>query len=173
MTEIEASVVGARSLARELEQMARGIEPELRETQKALGEDAELIFAAHAPKGPSGRLSRGIVSSVEGDGVIVTAEARNPLSGYDYVRVTRFGHRVTRIVPRRDRSAASVVATKGKRGTGRRAALRFSIGGRVMYRQSVKGYKPSGDWAEKAMPQVQSAARVAEARLTRKIEALL
>lgn len=127
------------------------------EIEKAVGgvaDDAELIFQAFAPRA-SGRLARGIRAIKAGKVALVFVRARDPRTGYDYVAVTRFGHRRSRIRPRSDRAPASVVATGSGRATGGQAALRFTMGGRVLYRRSVRGFKPRGDWAEKAEPQIQ------------------
>jgi hypothetical protein len=127
----------------------------LREAMREVGDDSEVIFQAHALH-HTGRMGRGIKSDVVGRNVEVTVTARDPISGYDYVGVTRFGHRKAFIEPRPDRAQASVVSTGGRRGTVRKgnAALRFVIGGRVIYRRRVRGFHPSEDWAERAMPEV-------------------
>lgn len=134
------------------------------EAQRELGRLSEVVFGAHAPH-RSGRLIRGISSTVTGAAVTVRAEARNPFTGYDYVGVTRFGHKVARIFPKHftGRSLATGKARKG--------ALRFSIGGRVLFRASVAGYRPASDWGEDALPEVRGQAQVVATRLGRKIEA--
>lgn len=139
----------------------------LNETMRGLGEDAELIFQAHA-RHRTGRMARNIKSDVVGRTVVVSVEARNPQTGFDYVAVTRFGHRVARIYPQ-VRSRATVLATGNRRKHGKKAMLRFVIGGRVFYRHSVKGFKPEYDWADRAMPEVNQAAERAMAALGRKI----
>lgn len=137
--------------------------------QRDLGRAAEVVFGAFAPF-RSGRLIRGIASLVAGGKVVVRADARDPASGYDYVGVTRFGHRVARISPKGRRYAASVLSTGKKRSSGKRAALRFTIGGRAFFAASVRGYKPASDWATDALPEVEAEARVIVDRLGRKIE---
>jgi hypothetical protein len=47
------------------------------------------------------------------------------------------------------------------------AALRFVIGGRVLYRRWVRAYHPSHDWVEDADPAIDSAIEAATARLAR------
>jgi hypothetical protein len=132
--------------------------------QKELGRRAEVAFGAHAPH-RTGRLIRGITSIVLGGTVIVKDEARNPATGYDYVGVTRFGHKAARIYPKH--SATSTVATGKARG----GALRFVIGGKVLFRASVAGYHPDHDWAEEALPEVQAQAQVVASRLGQSIQA--
>lgn len=142
----------------------------LNETMRGVGEDAELIFQAHALY-QSGRMARGIKSEVQPNQVVVTAVARDPQTGYDYVGVTRFGHRKAYIEPRADRARATVMLTGSRRGTVRRgnASLRFVIGGRVLYRRRVRGFHPAVDWAETAMPQVNQAAEHAMKTLGHRI----
>lgn len=150
------------------------------EAQRELGRRSEVSFAAHAPF-KTGRLIRGISSQESGSTIIVKDEARNPESGYDYVGVTRFGVREARIYPKH-RFASVVLATR-KRRKGEllthgydsfvdgRPALRFTIGGRVLYRASVAGYHPDHDWAEDALPEVQAQAQVVASRLGETITA--
>lgn len=139
----------------------------LTEAMEGVGEDAEIIFAAHALH-KTGRMARGVKSRTVGGEVLVTVEAKNPLSGFDYVAVTRFGHRKARIEPTA-RNRATVVATGRARKRGREAMLRFVIGGRVMYRRSVRGFHPATDWAATAMPEVNQAAERSLGTLGRKI----
>lgn len=144
----------ARWLAARLQAAAAGLLFPLHRELDALGRDVERIFAAHAPV-KSGRLRRGVVSTRAGRMVVVRATARNPQTGYDYVGVTRFGHRKAWIYPRQAR------------------ALRFVIGGRVIYAKRVRGYKPATDWRDEAMPAVRAAADAAAVRLGRRVEAIL
>jgi hypothetical protein len=81
------------------------------------------------------------------------AHARNSESGYDYVGVTRFGHRTARI------SAKNA------------GALAVQIGGRTIIRKSVRGYHPAGDWASGVTGEVQKLVEVAGARAGGRIAA--
>ena len=152
-----------------LGRMRARLGPQLDRELDALGEDAEMIFAAFAPS-KSGRLARGIVATRAGRMVVVRSTARDPSSGYEYTGVTRFGHRAAYIYPKARRSA-SVVATRGERARGRRAALRFTLGGRVVYASRVRGYRPASDWATDALPAVEQAADAAAGRLGRRVNA--
>ena len=140
----------------------------LNKTMIGIGEDAELIFQAHA-RHKTGRLARGIVAHWVGGQVLVTATARDPQTGFDYVAVTRFGHRVEFIEPRADRARASVLATGKRRKKGSQAALRFVLGGRVMYRRRVRGFKPEYDWRDRALPEVKVVSDRAIATLGQRI----
>ena len=142
----------------------------LRETIEGVGEDAELIFAAHAPT-RTHRLARSVRARWVGSQLVVTASARDPQTGFDYTAVSRFGHRVAFIEPRADRGAATVLATGRARATGGRAALRFVIGGRVFFRRRVKGYKPATDWRDEAMPAVEAVTETAMRTLGQRIVA--
>ena len=171
MATFPAKVHGSERLARNLSRAAAQIRHELDRSMRELGDTAELIYAAHALR-RTGRMARNIVARGLGGGVLVTVQAKNPLTGFDYVAVTRFGHRVRRIVPTR-RFAASTTATGAARATGRRAALRLTIGGKVLYRRSVKGFHPASDWAERALPQIEGQAQIVANRLGRRIEELV
>lgn len=161
---LKARPVGVERIVQRLRVGAERLPRDTLEAQRELGRRAEVIFGAHAPH-RSGRLIRGISSSVLGGKVIVKAEARNPESGYDYVGVTRFGHKVARIYPKG--TSGSVLAN----GKAKKGALRFSVGGKVLYRASVAGYHPASDWADDALPEVRGAAQTVAARLGRQIEA--
>lgn len=115
--------------------------------------DAVDIFKEHAP----GRIADGVIVVGRGSEVEIFAYAKDPLSGYDYVGVSRLGHKKAVIKPRRDRSAASVLATgkPRKSGKSKKATLRIPLkAGGFIYRQSIKGYRPKVDWAEVAQERV-------------------
>lgn len=162
-----------QGLADRVQREARGLRERMRSVKREVGEDAELIFAAHALKGETGRLSRGIRAIAAGDAIIVRADAKNPTSGYDYVGVTRFGHRAKWIYPRSDRRPASAVATHSLRRRDQRAALAIHIGGRVIFRSRVRGFRPRSDWAADAIPEVVEEANIRLAEFGRDITARL
>lgn len=157
MSSFRAYFVNAGRLVARILGLQRMIPGEIERGVRGLADDSELIFQSFAPR-QSGRLARGIRAIVSGKHAIITAFARTPTTGYDYVGVTRFGHRQARIRPRSDRRPASVSATGRPRATGGRASLRFTMGGRVLYRKSVRGFRPKGDWAELARPNIEAAA---------------
>ncbi len=145
---------------------------ELRDAVQDVADDAALIFASYAPKGRSGRLGRGIrVVSAQGrlsSGRFATgrqfaivASAKNK-EGFDYVGVSRFGHKQLFIRPSIDRKPASVVSTRkprrryGELKKGERPALRIPArnGGPAIYRNVVRGVKRTHDWAETAQDAV-------------------
>lgn len=163
----------ASKIARRLETASLRLPPETQTTARVLTRGAVLIYRGFAPAGRTKRLRRGIRMVSSGGAYAVRADATNPDTGYDYVGVTRKGHRVKIIKLRSDRASASVIATGSARGTGRKAALRIVIGGRVLYRRSVKGYKPRGDWAERASIPVRKLARSSLTKLAQNVERLL
>jgi hypothetical protein len=174
-----ARTVGAERVLRQFALASAQLPADTLEAQREIGKQAEVAFAAFAPH-RSGRLSRGMSSTTAGGTVTVRDEARNPATGYDYVGVTRFGHRVARIYPKHRSFGAAVISTKNRRGGetlthgydsfNSQAALRFVIGGRVLYRKSVAAYHPDHDWSEDALPDIEARADVVAAGLGRKIE---
>lgn len=161
---LTARTVGVEGVLRRFLVAASLLPSDTLEGQREVGKAAEVVFGAHVPI-KSGRALRGISSDVLGAGVTVTDVAKNPETGYDYIGVTRFGHKVARIFPTHTAGSASV-RTSGK---ARQGTLRFSIGGRVLYRASVAGYHPASDWATDALPEVQVAAEAVATRLGQKI----
>lgn len=156
-----------KNLIRERWPDSRELDRLLEESLRGVGEDAELILQAHAPT-ETGRLGRSIRAEWVGGQVLVTANARDPQTGFDYVAVTRFGHKVAYIEPKA-RGRATVLATGRARKRGKQATLRFVIGGRVFYRRRVKGYKPGFDWRDRALPEINEVSQRAMATLGRRI----
>ena len=156
MGRIAARLEGAGYLSERLLRAARQLDREVAEEVQDLGDRAELIYAAHALR-DTGRMARGIRAVGQGDEVVVRADARDPRSGFDYVGVTRFGHRVRVIRPNPPRRALAFTP-KG--------------GGGTVFRRSVRGFRPAGDWADRAYPQVRAEGERAAARLGRRISLL-
>lgn len=148
MADIHADVTGADGLARRLITEALNMQRDLERAVEGLGEDAEIIFAAHALH-RTGRMARGINSQPAPGGVLVTAHAKNPQSGYDYVGVTRFGHRLRRIFPKRAKALGPIPG--------------------IGFRRSVRGFRPKGDWAAKALPEIHREAERASEELGHRI----
>lgn len=156
-----ASTRGAGRVGRKLSRTAQALNSDLRTELRALSERAEETFRDYAPE-ESGRLREGIeaVPSRRAEiGYEIHAEARNPDDGFDYVAVTRFGHRtgLRWIYPSRSRALR----------------LRERSFGRVIYAGRVRAYHPSRDWAEVARPAVDREGEVAEQRAGRRIRSRL
>lgn len=104
-----------------------------------LGRLAVDTLRSVAPEGRTKQLSRGIKARRRGPrGVDVTVHAIAPESGFDYAAVTRFGHKVEEIVP-----------TEGRRAL----LLRFQSGDTGFF-DRVRGFQPSGDWVDRAIPTI-------------------
>jgi len=117
----------------------RLLDDALRETS----DEAVEFFKDEAPE-LSGRLKRGITARPTKTGYTITVKAVDPETGYDYVGVTRFGHKVRRIRPIERRSE----------GTGRRTFrdgyLVFNSRGRNWRLKSVRGVRVRQDWVRPA-----------------------
>lgn len=165
---LKARPIGVGRVLRNFLTASAALPDDTLDAQRELGRHSEVIFGAHAPH-KSGRLIRGIASIVLGGKVIVKDEARNPTSGYDYVGVTRFGH--GKIVPKNRQFGATVLATGKRRGyTPGHAALRFMVGGRVVYAAYINEWRPASDWATDALPEVAAEAQAVATRLGHTIE---
>lgn len=134
MGKVKVDTKDVGTFGRLLSRGMRELERRLNQAMRDVGGDAELAFAAYALRSTS-RLARGIRARVVGDTVVVGATAVNPRSGYDYVSVTRFGHRVSRIYPVNARALGPIPG--------------------IGFRRSVRGYRPAGDWRDRALPTVE------------------
>jgi hypothetical protein len=156
---LTSEVVGADRVARNFQEEAARLHQEALGTMQDIGSDAELIYSAHALK-KTGRMSRGVTSRTKGNVVIVEVHAKDPKSGFDYVAVTRFGHKLKFIRSRRawprtgpGRHLAPIPGV-GPRWVDNAPALQTPFG--IFAR--VRGFRPKGDWAKRALPAVQRAA---------------
>lgn len=148
--------VDDRAVAEKVARELATFDHQVKKIRDELAADAELILAAHAPKGPTLRLVRGIRSRTIGDTVVIEARATDPESGYDYVGVTRFGHRVDRIFPGRVARSLSSPARFTKAGTVRKRAVGGAFALKTPWgpKHSVRGFKPLSDWAAGANEEV-------------------
>lgn len=164
MGKVTARVIGADRVSRRFQIVASELGHDTQKAQQEIGDRAELVFAAHALH-RTGRLARGIVAH-GGATVVVTANARDPKTGFDYVAVTRFGHQVNKIVPKHQPQPGRYLAPipgVGPRWVKKRAALGF--GGRFF--ASSKGFHPDHDWAEDAIPTIEREAQAVATKLGR------
>lgn len=169
-----ANVKGANQQAARARRVSSTISDSMMQSLRDVSADAELIYQAHAPR-RSGRLARGIRAVPVGvDQVTVSAVAVDPKSGFDYVAVTRFGHRKRIIVPvsrggSRRKSRAVVRTATGqfaKRSGGR---LVFTSRGRLWRLSSVRGFRPKSDWVEDAFPEIAEIAKTEMQKTANKI----
>lgn len=159
---IRASAVNAGRLAANARKVERVIDDGMRDSVNNVASDAELIYQAAAPR-RSHRLARGIRAVPIGDQAIVTATAVDPGSGFDYVAVTRFGHkkRIIRPVTKTGRPRQSRTVTRGPGGRFTKrsaAALSFFSRGQQWLLPSVRGFRPKVDWVDAASSQIDQAA---------------
>jgi len=159
---IKGNIEGAGRQAANARSVARTIDDAMNESVRNVADDAELIYQSAAPR-RSHRLARGIKARVVGDQAVVSATAVDPESGFDYVNVTRFGHRKRVIYPV-TKAGKPRKARKATRGAGGQfsarggGALAFQSLGRQWILSSVRGFRPKGDWVELALPEVTAAA---------------
>lgn len=149
--DLTARFSGAGGVAVRLRTAAASVGPETRRAVGEAGEESVFIFRVKAPY-RTGRLRREIRSRVSGDTATVAANPRSS-SGFPYVGVTRFGHRVR-----------SISARPGR-------FLRFVVGGRVLFRKQVRGYRPAGDWRDLGLPAAERTVQAAGARAGQRIVA--
>lgn len=136
-----------------------------------IAKDAVVRMRADAPTGRTGATVKGI-NLVEGQGrqtttgnfsvfssgynAAITASARDRNTGYDYLPVTRFGHRVAFITPVN------------------RKLLKFEGAGRyrgqVFMTNQVRGQNPRRDWARNALLIAGQQARASAVKISRKLE---
>lgn len=135
---ITARVYGPRLMARSKVFPAE-VHRLLEDTLEDVSDQARNFFTTAAPVGETKRLRQGIDVQKTSAGVAIRISAVDPQTGFDYVGVTRFGHKVKRIRPIHGRSVS------GRRQF-RSGLLRFNIGGRTLFRRSVRGYRPKVDW---------------------------
>lgn len=165
------ATISSADAQRRLLFLAREIPKELDDALTKLGRRAEFVFMAYAPKGKystgkirdSIRAETGQSTAAAGSfgrrfssakAISVTAEARSP-KGYDYVGVSRFGHRAARIFPTRAKQI--VISNRhGWVGTLRTA--------------SVAGYHPARDWADDAADVVEQEAGNVSQALAKRLE---
>jgi len=145
MARFPVETVGARQIAGRMQRAAAEL-PAIMASEMR-GRLSPALVRTYRPFAPrrSGRLRGNIASRVGGTSLQVESTARSD-EGYPYTGVTRYGHRAKRIYPRRAK------------------ALRFVIGGRVVFAASVKGHTVDHDWAQDALPgarhQVAAAGRI-------------
>ncbi len=129
---------------------------ELRLEMNDWGEDSKGTLRAAAPVDRSLLRSSIEVNAKTGTSVgadfvrEITAGVEDPQSGYNYLRVSRFGHRKPVIFGR---------PLLG--GTGRRPTVKYP----TFIASKVKGYRPAGDWVARTEPRLRLDAREAKGRM--------
>lgn len=159
---VRASVRGARRKGYGLRRAGRAIQTEiLDEFAGNLAPEATKITRGFAPH-RSGRLERGIKARVRSYGgriiLEVLSTARSD-EGFDYLPVTRFGHKQAIIYPKTKKALAFRIGGPGA-----------PSGGKVIVRAWVRGYKPDHDWVELAYEEMQHLMDEAAQHLARRVD---
>jgi hypothetical protein len=155
----------ADQLARQILSGTSTIAPTIERGATQLGRKAVPIYRSHAPGGPGGKVGRAVEYHQDAGIGTIIADPVNPLDGYHFIGVTRFGHRSNIIKPRHDRISASIISNKKRRSRpksprkGTRPALAFKFGGELIFRAYSHGYHPIVDWTESAREEVNKLAR--------------
>jgi hypothetical protein len=152
---LRASVRGARRKGYDLRRAGRRVQSSLLdEFAGRLAPESTRTVRAYAPH-RSGRLERGLQGRVRSYGgrisIEITSTARSD-AGYDYLPVTRFGHRKAIITPVHAR------------------ALKIQTPEGVIFRKSVRGYRPDHDWVESAFRDLEDELDRAAERIGRTID---
>lgn len=174
MAEIfRGSVPGVARTARKLSRAERDLNRLMQKEMDSLSRRVLAIYRAQAPGGLADEVHVQRTGGIVRPGFSVTVKATDPTSGYNYLGVTRFGHRRKWIEPDLDRAPASVVATHVRRSPhrGSRPALRFvdKATGRVIFRYRVRGVRHSQDWVRVARDQTQPMISESTQRLGRRV----
>lgn len=136
---VRGKVTNVVRVENSLRKTAESLDDILDNALQNLGQRSVEALRAVAPEGRTKQLSRGIRARRRGArGVDVTIHAVAPESGFDYAWITRFGHQVEEIVPSEGRRALMV---------------RFQAGDTAFF-DRVRGFQPSGDWVDKALPTI-------------------
>lgn len=152
-------VEGARETVGAFSGAERKVQNRINRTMRLLDAEAVPVIQSHAPH-DTGELGKSIEGTIRfrGDVVQVTFSARAVRDGFNYLPVTRFGHRQAEIRPKRARRLA--VHVNGRRQ-------------HPIFRRSVRGYAPRQDWAANAAIGVNNLADSAVRELDREIETII
>lgn len=165
---ISASTGGAAGQARRAREVGSVVSG-LDKSGRKVAFVSQSIYKQHAPK-RSGRLARGIKVTAVGDTAVLTVNAIDPGTGFDYVAVSRLGHRKRYIFPV-TKSGQPRKTRRAKRGPGGAFVVRdagklvFRSRGKIWRLSGVRGFRPKADWVKTAFPEVKAVAD-AEMELT-------
>lgn len=134
---VQVEGVGRKGqLASAFSKRQREVQNRINRTMRTLEKVLPMTFKSLAP-----RDTEELVDSIEGvaffraNAVRVSVRARAVRDGFDYLPVTRYGHRVAEI--RNKTKRAMTVYPKGRHG-------------RRVLRTKVRGYRPASDWVDVA-----------------------
>lgn len=159
---IRGRVRGAGPVAAEFDQDQRQIQDEIIREFRTLARVAEDVYRSFAPE-DSGRLrdtidARVFLGNASMPRITVFARALDPTNNFDYLDVTRFGHRRTFLEPRRARMLKVHYAGRDRAGEGP-----------YVLRPNVSGAVVASDWVEDAERVVEADFDAAASRLGRTI----
>ncbi len=149
----KAEVIGARGAADKMLRGSRQMRPVMFEELDRLAGRTTRIMRSVAPH-RSGKLAGNIHPEIISSGFQLVSDVASE-EGFHYTGVTRYGHQTAFIYPRRAK------------------ALRFTIGGRVIFAKRVRGYHPSRDWVEAGIPGSRAEASRSSERVGRRIVAVM
>lgn len=158
-------VGGGRRPAQRIEAGARKLPRLILDEFRELTTKLRPIYVSHAPSdrgfagGIRGRLNVKLAFNVpSAPRITVRATARDPETGFSYLRVSRYGHRKLLIFPKRAKALA--VHYAGHRNP--------HI---IAWRPYVEGYHPDSDWVEDATREAEVEFDRVATRLGREIDA--
>jgi hypothetical protein len=133
--------------------MAKGkLSKEMEKSISELGKATLRVYKFWTPR-KTGRMQKGLRASKSGKGQIDISITAVADSGFSYVAVTRFGHKVATISP----NTASILKLN-------------MYGGFWTFAPTVKGYRPDFDWAEEAHLTAQKVAEQHAKALSTRLE---
>lgn len=159
---LRAQVRGAGPVAAEFDQDARQVQDAIIREFRTIARHAEDVYRSFAPE-DSGRLresvdARVFLGNASTPQITVYARALDPTNNFDYLDVTRWGHRRTFIEPQRARMLKVHYAGRDRAGDGP-----------YVLRPNVSGVVQPVDWVEEAEQVVEADFDAAASRLGRTI----
>ena len=156
---LRVEVRGVGKLARDFDRMERQTQDKINASMRRVEREALPVIRSAAPY-DTGELQAGITSTIffRGQQVRVTFRADAMRKGFDYLAVTRFGHRQLRIYPRVKK--ALTVPIRGRRSP-------------TTLRSSVRGSRPRKDWVVEAGKDADKVVSVETRRLSREIDTVI
>ena len=171
---------GVLKMAREYDRAERKIQDKVNRMMRYLQSATESEFDRAVPR-DTGQLAKGLRASISFRGGIVRITMRSTgadREGYNYLDVTRFGHRRVIIHPRRAKFLKFVPGPRSTAGArqardvpfkGRLIHVQGRAGRSPIYRRWVYGVVRPRDWVETANEKMETRVRVVSNVLARDI----
>lgn len=153
-----ATVTGAGPVAARFSRVERDLQTRLNGLMRRVGRTSERILKRAAPKDTRALADsiRAVPYSRAGD-INVSIKAHAQRDGFNYLDITRFGHR-RRVLTAKRKGRAMAVRYAGHRAP---EVIAFAM--------RAEGYKPPVDWVEKGWPLINRAVSVEATRMGREI----